>query len=66
MDQKTKKKLFISGPVSRKAYYWKDFEDARKYYTERGFAVMIPVRTSCRDAVRGLCKGVPGHDRQRR
>lgn len=42
MDQKTKKKLFISGPVSGKAYYWKAFEEAKTYYTGQGYAVMIP------------------------
>ena len=42
MDQKTKKKLFISGPVSGKAYYWKAFDEAKTYYSGQGYAVMVP------------------------
>lgn len=42
MDQKTKRKLFISGPITDTPFYWRQFEEARDFYETEGYAVMNP------------------------
>ena len=42
MKENCKKKLFISGPITDKPFYWLEFDKAKNFYEAEGYAVMNP------------------------